>query len=188
MDDRIAEALRGLGPVGILAIVVILAGNLVVVPQWDPGAGVGPVVANAMARDRLRAAQELDRHPGHRHAFGSAFTLLMKVVVMPLLGAPPINQAYHYLAGNRAALPAALYAVIILRRLPASKSSESNGNGSVGWKSRIFTFRYSGRGGDHRQHAATLPPFGDEVRTGSLHPAPPMPSTASQNRLAPRLS
>ncbi len=32
---------------------------------------------------------------------------------MPLLGADPINHAFHYLAGNRAALPAALYAMII---------------------------------------------------------------------------
>ena len=32
MDDRVAVALRGFGPFGILAIVVILAGNLVVVP------------------------------------------------------------------------------------------------------------------------------------------------------------
>ena len=46
-------------------------------------------------------------------AFGSAFKLLMKTIVMPLLGADPINQAYHYLVGNRAALPAMLYAVIV---------------------------------------------------------------------------
>jgi membrane protease YdiL (CAAX protease family) len=38
--------------------------------------------------------------------FGVAFKLLMKAVVMPLFGAPPINQAYHYLAGNRTLLPA----------------------------------------------------------------------------------
>ncbi|MBA3255166.1 MAG: CPBP family intramembrane metalloprotease [Pyrinomonadaceae bacterium] len=38
----------------------------------------------------------------------------MKVIVMPLLGAPPINQAFHYLAGNRAALPAAIYAMIVV--------------------------------------------------------------------------
>jgi hypothetical protein len=30
--DRFAEALRGFGPIGILALVMILAGNLVVVP------------------------------------------------------------------------------------------------------------------------------------------------------------
>jgi len=32
---------------------------------------------------------------------------------MPLLGAPPINQAFHYLAGNTAALPAAVFAMIV---------------------------------------------------------------------------
>jgi hypothetical protein len=46
-------------------------------------------------------------------AFGSALKLLMKAVVMPLLGADPINQAYHYLAGNAAALPGMLFAVIV---------------------------------------------------------------------------
>jgi membrane protease YdiL (CAAX protease family) len=46
-------------------------------------------------------------------AFGSAFKLLMKMIVMPLLDADPINQRYHYLAGNRAALPAALYAMTV---------------------------------------------------------------------------
>lgn len=46
-------------------------------------------------------------------AFGIAFKLLMKAVVMPLLGADPVNQAYHYLAGNPAALPAMLFAVIV---------------------------------------------------------------------------
>jgi membrane protease YdiL (CAAX protease family) len=45
--------------------------------------------------------------------FGSTFKLLMKIIVMPLLGADPINQAYHYLAGNTAALPAMLFAVIV---------------------------------------------------------------------------
>lgn len=38
----------------------------------------------------------------------------MKAVVMPLLGADPINQAYHYLAGNRAALPGAIYAMMVI--------------------------------------------------------------------------
>jgi hypothetical protein len=46
-------------------------------------------------------------------ALGSLFKFLMKSVVMPLLGADPINQAYHYLAGNPAALPAMLFAVIV---------------------------------------------------------------------------
>jgi membrane protease YdiL (CAAX protease family) len=44
-------------------------------------------------------------------AFGIAFKVLMKMIVMPLLGAPPINPTYHYLAGNRAMLPAAVWAM-----------------------------------------------------------------------------
>ena len=45
--------------------------------------------------------------------FGVAFKLLMKVVVMPLLGADPVNHAFHFLVGNSAALPAMLYAVTV---------------------------------------------------------------------------
>ena len=32
--------------------------------------------------------------------FGVALKFLLKMIVMPLLGADPINHAYHYLAGN----------------------------------------------------------------------------------------
>src|SRR5260370_9368486 len=46
-------------------------------------------------------------------AFGTAFKLLMKTIVMPLLGADPINHAYHYLAQNRAAIPATLFLLIV---------------------------------------------------------------------------
>jgi membrane protease YdiL (CAAX protease family) len=37
----------------------------------------------------------------------------MKALVMPLLGADPINQSYHFLAGNTAILPAAIWAMIV---------------------------------------------------------------------------
>ncbi len=45
---------------------------------------------------------------------GIAFKLLMKAIVMPLLGANPTNQAYHYLTGNRAALPAAVWTMLVV--------------------------------------------------------------------------
>jgi membrane protease YdiL (CAAX protease family) len=38
---------------------------------------------------------------------------VMKAIVMPLFGAPAINPAYHFLAGNTAAIPWMLYAVIL---------------------------------------------------------------------------
>ncbi len=44
---------------------------------------------------------------------GIALKLMMKAIVMPLLGADPINQAYHFLAGNRAMLPAAVWAMLV---------------------------------------------------------------------------
>ena len=44
--------------------------------------------------------------------FGAVFKLAMKALVMPLFGAPPINQAYHYLAGNIAVLPGVLIVAI----------------------------------------------------------------------------
>ncbi len=112
--DRSADRLRGFGPLGILAVLVILAGNLVVIPlsavlvlvwaHWSrtpwhelgfvrPRSWIGGLAAGIV--------------------FGSVFKLLMKMLVMPLLGADPINQAYHYLAGNTAALPGMLFAVIV---------------------------------------------------------------------------
>jgi CAAX protease family protein len=114
LDDRIAADLRGFGPLGLLAILAIYAGNAVVVP-------LSAVLVLAWARLSHTPLREI----GYARpkswiatlavgiALGVAFKFLMKAVVMPLLGADPINQAYHYLAGNRAAIPAALYAMIV---------------------------------------------------------------------------
>jgi membrane protease YdiL (CAAX protease family) len=44
---------------------------------------------------------------------GVAFKILMKALVMPLFGAPPVNPAYHFLAGNTAVLPGAVWAMLV---------------------------------------------------------------------------
>lgn len=44
---------------------------------------------------------------------GALFKLAMKSLVMPLLGAPPVNAAYQHLAGDTAALPGMLLAVTL---------------------------------------------------------------------------
>jgi uncharacterized protein len=114
VDDVVAARLRGFGPVGILAMLLILAGNLIVAPlsavlvlawvqrsrtPWRdigyvrPRSWVGGVVVGIV--------------------FGAALKLLMKAVVMPALGADPINQAYHYLVGNSAALPGMIFSVTV---------------------------------------------------------------------------
>jgi len=111
----IAADLRGFGPLGVVAILVILlAGNYAFVPlsailvlvwvRWSrtPWREIGYVRPKSWTRDLAVGI-----------ALGIAFKFLMKAIVMPLFGAPPINQAFHYLAGNRAALPGAVYAMIV---------------------------------------------------------------------------
>lgn len=114
-DDRVAAALRGFGPLGILAILLILSGNFLFAP-------LSAILVLAWVR--------LSRTPWRKIgyvrpkswigslaigiAFGCVFKLLMKAIVMPLLGADPINQAYHYLAGNTAALPGMILTLIIV--------------------------------------------------------------------------
>ena len=46
--------------------------------------------------------------------FGILFKVLMKAIVMPLLGANPTNQAYQYLVGNPAAIPAVVLTMIVV--------------------------------------------------------------------------
>lgn len=112
-DDPIAAQLRGFGPLGLLAIAVILLANavatalsaiLVLVWVWrshTPWREIGYVRPASWIRTIAVGV-----------VFGIAFKLLMKAIVMPLLGGPPINPAFHYLAGNTAALPGIILAVI----------------------------------------------------------------------------
>jgi membrane protease YdiL (CAAX protease family) len=114
MDDSLPARLRGFGPLGILAIIVVLAGNtlftplsavLVLVWAWisrTPWREIGYV----QPKSWLRAL-------AFGIVFGATLKLVMKALIMPLLGAPAINQAFHYLVGNRAALPGILFLVIV---------------------------------------------------------------------------
>lgn len=110
----VAAGLRGFGPLGIVAILVIFAGNLIVVPLsailvllWARRSGT-PLNALGFVRPTSWVRTVLVGI-----AFGIALKFLMKGVVMPLLVADPVNQTYHYLVGNRAALPGMFYAIIV---------------------------------------------------------------------------
>jgi CAAX amino terminal protease family. len=46
-------------------------------------------------------------------ALGMALKLALKSIAMPLLGAPAINQTYHYVVGNAATLPWLIATVLI---------------------------------------------------------------------------
>ena len=114
-DDDVAKRLRGFGLVGVVAIVFILAGNSIFAPLsallvlfwvWrsrTPWREIGYVRPRSWYASLATGV-----------AFGFALKVLMKALVMPLLGAPPLNQAFQYLAGNTAALPAAIYAMIVV--------------------------------------------------------------------------
>jgi membrane protease YdiL (CAAX protease family) len=112
--DPFTVALRGFGPLGILAILLVLFGNEVFVP-------LSAVLVIVWARLSRTPWSEIGyARPRNWFAtlaigiaFGVALKFLMKALVMPLLGADPVNHAYHYLEENRSAIPWALYAMVI---------------------------------------------------------------------------
>lgn len=113
-EDNVARRLRGFGPIGILAFLLILAGNSVFVPLTAILVLVWAWLSRTPWREiGYRRPRSWLRILAVGLVFGAAFKLLMKAVVMPLLGAPGINQAFHYLVGNRAALPGMLYVVLV---------------------------------------------------------------------------
>ncbi len=106
---------RASGLLGPLAVVVSLGANLTLAPlgavlvllwaRWSrtPWSELGFVRPRSVARDLAQGV-----------ALGAALKLVTKAVVMPLLGADPINRAFHFIAGNPSALPGMLFASIVV--------------------------------------------------------------------------
>jgi membrane protease YdiL (CAAX protease family) len=114
-DDPIAVRLRGFGPLGLLAIILILAGNFL----FSPISAILVLVWVQLSRTPWREIGYVRPKSWVASAaagivFGVAFKFLMKAIVMPLLGAPPINEAYHFLAGNTAAMPGMIFTLIVV--------------------------------------------------------------------------
>ena len=103
--DHLAARLRGFGPAGVLAILIILSGNLLFAPlsallvlAWahlsrTPWREIGYVQPGHWWRDALLGI-----------AGGVSLRFLMQVIVMPLVGHHSINQQFHFLVGNTTAL------------------------------------------------------------------------------------
>ena len=112
--DPFAAALRGFGLIGLAAIVLILAGNALFVP-----------LSAILVLIWVKLSRTPWREIGYARprswigailvgiVFGAALKVAMKAIVMPLLGAPPINQAFHFLVGNTAAIPWMLYVIFV---------------------------------------------------------------------------
>src|SRR3954447_16699780 len=111
-DGDLDAMLRGFGSVGIIVFLIIevagppwFRGLLVLFWVWlsrTPWRDIGYVRPKSWLRDLLAGV-----------GFGVLFKLLMKAVVMPLLGADPINHTYHFLVGNQAALPSMLLLIVV---------------------------------------------------------------------------
>ena len=113
-DHGPGARLRGFGPVGVLAVLVVFTAAL-----------GGPVVASIAVLVWAWWSRTPMRALGFRAptnwaltliggmAFGVVFKLVLKIVVMPLIGAPPINVPFQYLVGNTAALPGMVATILI---------------------------------------------------------------------------
>jgi membrane protease YdiL (CAAX protease family) len=111
--DPIAAGLRGFGPLGSIAIAVIVASqllaplNAVLVLIWakrshTPWHEIGYVRPRSWFGGLIIGV-----------TLGIAFKFLMKAVVMPLLGAESVNQTYHYLVGNGVAVMAVVPLMVV---------------------------------------------------------------------------
>lgn len=108
---RLAAVLRSHGALGVVvAIAILLLGSLGGLPVllWarlsrTPWRALGFVRPRSW---RVTVAAGV--------AMGAVFKLVMKAVVMPLLGGAEINAAYHFLAGNPAALPGMVLSIVFL--------------------------------------------------------------------------
>jgi membrane protease YdiL (CAAX protease family) len=114
VDEALARKLRGFGPLGVLAFVVIAALG----PVLEP---LGTVLVLAWVRASDTSWSEIGfvrpkswvRIIILGTVFGCALKFVLKAIVMPLLGADPINPTYRYLAGNSAALVVMTFYILV---------------------------------------------------------------------------
>jgi len=113
-EEWIDARLRGWGPAGVLAMAAIL---LI--------AAVSTVLGTIMVLVWARISGTPWREIGYvrpaswigRAAMGVGLGIVlkfaMKALIMPLLGADPVNQAFHYLARNPVAIPETLFLLTV---------------------------------------------------------------------------
>lgn len=109
-DDRLAAGLRGFGPLGLLAILVNLAGQALLAPlgailvlawAWRSGTPwreIGYVWPRSWTRTVVVGI-----------TLGIAFKFLMKSIIMPLLGAPPDQSGVPLPGRQSGRAPRAIY-------------------------------------------------------------------------------
>jgi membrane protease YdiL (CAAX protease family) len=114
-EGQLPAQLRGFGPLGLLSILLILGGNFL----FSPLSAILVLVWVSLSHTPWREIGYVRPKSWTRTlalgiVFGVAFKFLMKAIVMPMLGGPPVNQAYHWVTGNTAALPAMIFLMIVV--------------------------------------------------------------------------
>ena len=116
---RLAAELRGFGPAGLFAMgTILLTGTVIVKNVAIPLGALLVLVWVKLSRTEWEAIGYKTPDNWLRTVltgflFGLSFKLLTKSVIMPLLGATPVNPIYHHLAGNAALLPYAIWAMLV---------------------------------------------------------------------------
>jgi hypothetical protein len=114
-NDKFAARLRGFGPIGILAILIILGGNFVFTPLSAILVLVWMKISDTPWRDiGYVRPRGWNKTVAIGIVFGVALKFVMKAIVMPLLGAPPINQVFAFVTGNPAVIPVMIYTMIVV--------------------------------------------------------------------------
>jgi len=109
-----AQRLRQFGPLGVLAMLAIFASSVL-------GFIVTAILVFVWAHHSNTPLRTLGfKTPPHPTAtllagivLGVTLKLGLKSIALPLLGAPAINQTYHYVTGNAAVLPLLIGTVLI---------------------------------------------------------------------------
>jgi uncharacterized protein len=114
IDGRFAAQLRGFGLLGIVSILIILSGNFLFTPLSAIFALVWAWLSQTPSRDLgFVRPRSWARTIAIGIVFGVALKFAMKSIVMPLLGAPPVNAPFHFLAHNPAEVPWMLYTIFV---------------------------------------------------------------------------
>lgn len=117
--DHFAAQLRGFGPLGLIAVVVILLSGTANYGSW--AIPVGALLSLVWVRVSRTPWRDVGYSKPRNWivtvaigvVFGVLLKLVMKAVVLPLLGAEPTNEAFGFLRGNRAVLPAAIWTMLV---------------------------------------------------------------------------
>lgn len=118
-NDHLATELRRFGPLGIISfLLILLTGTLFIDHVAIP---VSALLVLLWARLSHTPWKDIGyRKPDNWFLtiaagmlIGFVLKIMMKAIVLPLFNADPVNHTYHYLSGNTAMLPFAIWAMLV---------------------------------------------------------------------------